>query len=707
MKLLTQKNSAFCLILLIFGMASLVTAVSLYHSLQQDKKKTESLILDDLEAGSLSLAQNINQKLKSVVPLVNEISASISQANLKSDAIRRLLEKRFHNTPELLDLASIFVPFAHDPEIRLHAPRVRRQNQDIVHDEIAYDYTLAEHSWYQVVLARGRAYWSEPFFHSDYKQMVICYGAPFYKINGGDKKLRGIIIATVPIQQLQEMLAEMSIRQSGYGFLLASNGRFIVHPNDDYIQNRNTFFDTIGQSDEVVLPKIQKALSGSQQLIDVPDASNGKMSWVSMTPLKAVGWTLGVSLFKDELAFYNPQQRHQLIWVSMCVLFGLMLLLSVYTLKRKERLGVLSLFISVVSILLIVEISVICYLRINLPDPVTNQGALMVSKTLLKKHLEKRRFELKGKRHKQAQDAVLLPTGILLQSISLLKQNNIKITGYLWQKIPLSHPDIMPGFHFSNAVEAIQREVVLDSVGKKYREVGWFFSTTIRVAHNAETYPLDVRNIHLHIYHQQLDVNIISVPDLEAYTLLAPSALSGISTSLALPGWEITRSYFSYGKHNSEMDGPNSTKDVLNLRFNIIAQRQFRDPFVSIFLPLIGISFILYSLLIITTKDPEKLTRFGYNKINSYLGPVSGLLFALILIQIRMRDNIGASTIVYVEYFYFVMYLAIISVLFNDLLYNSKIKTPWLEYQNNLLPKLVFWPLLLFVILIITIVFIY
>ena len=54
--------------------------------------------------------------------------------------------------------------------------------------------------------------------------------------------------------------------------------------------------------------------------------------------------------------------------------------------------------------------------------------------------------------------------------------------------------------------------------------------------------------------------------------------------------------------------------------------------------------------------------------------------------------------IVYIEYFHTLMYLAILAVAINAYLFDCGGKSwlvRWIRYQNNILPKVLFWPVVL------------
>lgn len=58
-----------------------------------------------------------------------------------------------------------------------------------------------------------------------------------------------------------------------------------------------------------------------------------------------------------------------------------------------------------------------------------------------------------------------------------------------------------------------------------------------------------------------------------------------------------------------------------------------------------------------------------------------------------------AGGILYLEYFYFILYLLIIAVAINAILFSQKTNIRWLQYQESLIPKLLYWSAILTLLL--------
>ena len=80
----------------------------------------------------------------------------------------------------------------------------------------------------------------------------------------------------------------------------------------------------------------------------------------------------------------------------------------------------------------------------------------------------------------------------------------------------------------------------------------------------------------------------------------------------------------------------------------------------------------------------------------------SALFFILLIMHVQLRDELAVNTIVYMEYFYLISYITILMVTVNAVLLLQDTPMKVLAFKDNLIPKLIYWPILLVWIFIIT-----
>lgn len=137
------------------------------------------------------------------------------------------------------------------------------------------------------------------------------------------------------------------------------------------------------------------------------------------------------------------------------------------------------------------------------------------------------------------------------------------------------------------------------------------------------------------------------------------------------------------------------------LYFNVGLKRDFIDPFISDMIPIVIVAFLVFAVLMISTRQEEQIGLFGFST-SAVLGYCAALFFVLIVSHVHLRETLAARGIIYLEYFYFVMYAAVLVVSTNSILFASSVGPRFIHYKDNLVVKLLYWPTVLGAILGIT-----
>ena len=209
-------------------------------------------------------------------------------------------------------------------------------------------------------------------------------------------------------------------------------------------------------------------------------------------------------------------------------------------------------------------------------------------------------------------------------------------------------------------------------------------------------FPLDKNTIWLRLRSGSQVGNIVMVPDFTSYTAINEKSLMGIDIKdLVLPNWEIFATFFS--AQTVSLNSNFGITDVSQqasqeLLFNIAVKRAFLDSVFSTVTPICLIYLILFVVLF-----------SSLDELLSVLGINAGLLFSVALWHSTLRTSLSSTGVTYFETYYFVCYFIISLVCINSVLLSCRYELPWLHYKNNLMPKLIFLPLVTGVTFLITI----
>lgn len=131
--------------------------------------------------------------------------------------------------------------------------------------------------------------------------------------------------------------------------------------------------------------------------------------------------------------------------------------------------------------------------------------------------------------------------------------------------------------------------------------------------------------------------------------------------------------------------------------------RQALSAFIAYVVPPVVTLVMLFGVLMLTTRRRDRRDSAGWSSTN-VLAYAAALFFVVIVSHVNLRQQVSANGILYLGYFYFLTYLAILLVSINAILFILPSKGKLIQFGDNLFSKLLYWPLLTFALLLITVV---
>jgi hypothetical protein len=446
--------------------------------------------------------------------------------------------------------------------------------------------------------------------------------------------------------------------------------------------------------DRVVLS--ERMSRGESGIIDHISTSTGLESWLVYQPVPITGWSLQNTFLKSDIPLHRNTLRKQLIRITLAVLIFMILLL--FTISgfipavQWKNWG-----ISIgISILFVVSIACVWNFTMNFQSLHHHEDE---NKEIINPAaLENFKLEFNRKSAELNCTPLYIPTGIFVESLKFSDTNVLSLTGIIWQKYSTrTHKDLSRDVVISGT-ESFQIDKTFHIQQDDAEFIRWHFKARLYTRLAFSKYPLELEKIGIPLRHRSMKENVVLVPDLEAYRIRNPASLPGLKKNPDLPGWTVKRSFFELGEEKSDTDfgyrQPNASGDFHNLSFNIVIGKNFLDSFISNLTPLILVALLLFAILFLSKSDPDmaKKLEAGAGKV---LGFCAGLFFVVVFGHIGIRQKIAAEEIFYLEYFYFIMYIALLSVSVSSLLLALAKNLKIIQYKENLIFKLMYWPLLL------------
>jgi Methyl-accepting chemotaxis protein-like, first PDC sensor domain len=670
------------------------------------------------------------------------ICASGRSVEVRADAcVQWLVEGH----PQLFGASVSYAPGAYSslPSDRLHSTYYFRPDPGaaVRRGAIEYDYTRdPTYDWFTAPMETGDR-WSSPYYDNAGNVLMVTYSAVFRYPADAEERAgtpRGVVTIDISTEELRRTILELDLGASGYGALTAEDGRYMYHPNREYVELGRTIMDVAlesGDADrERMWPLIQQ---GDRGVMDHQSQTTGERSWLVYEPVPSSGWSVQNTFIKSDIAIDVDALRLEgIMATTSAVLFfsSLLALLIGRSGFNERRLWILS---TGVSLALAGGIGAIWALAlIHAPDPAGEKAGRDGSTAATASEAPARPGRCAGRNAILARGAppisvtqqevvnrtkaayvaesvcrgsrrpLFIDIGIHLENLRFLGENEVRIAGQLWERIPADAPtEIAAAFSIAKTVD-FTSELLGEERGLGGERIArWRFDATVAQQRSSVRYPIEQETVVIELRHSRplvrrdsTDLRIYLVPDLAAYDLTNPTARPGVVESISVPGWRALRSYFrlSAPERRSNLGIQDPAGEVVppEISFAVVLERDFADAFISNLTPIIVVAIMLFAVLMVSN-------RLDYGRA---LSICVGMFFVIVFSHIDLRQRLAAQQIFYLEYFYFTIYLAILWVSFNCLLQAFERKIGFIEARDRLFPKLTYWPALLGTIMISTII---
>jgi hypothetical protein len=301
---------------------------------------------------------------------------------------------------------------------------------------------------------------------------------------------------------------------------------------------------------------------------------------------------------------------------------------------------------------------------------------------------------------------IFIPTGVFIQSLEFSSANNLVVTGYVWQRYSNDIPaDISRGFVMPEGDQIEGTEVYRVKQGNE-EVIGWYIQTTLRQTFDYARYPFDRQDIWLRLLPKDFARNVILVPDFTAYgSKWDFYSRLGLEGDFVLERLALERTYFNYHYNsyttNFGINNYVGQNNFPELYFNVGVRREVLDAFVAYLIPMIILILMAFGVQFIVTQISEKMSMYGISTIG-LIAYFASLFFIGILAHLDIRRTLNAPGVVYLEYFYFTLYTILLLQTVNAIIFTVSDKFHFIEYEDNLYPKVLFFPVTLGIMFVVT-----
>ena len=696
-----RKQSFYLFLLILFSGLFLYAAFDYW---QYDKKQKNSAFQngkikkDDVKVRLDIAIDTIENRTKALAELLSERQYSKSE-------IEELIKNEAQKYAFCIGITAAFEPEFSDGPSVLYSPFYSKITNKIEYIEESYDYTndsLETAHWYTDVIKKKQGNWSDPYIGQVAKELIIDYGVPFYKTDeNGSKEISGVVSFTISSTYINDFIHKITLGKSGFAFLATKELNLISHPSTALLTDPEKFNIMVNSN-----PDFKEILVNPEGHLVSYSAIAQEEAHYFYTTLQN-DWILIVVLPQQDLVNYTLDGNRKLIVLSVFLSISVILLLIIFFKVWEGHTNRLWNFSNLTAILILFNIIFIWVIFYSHDANISfHEEPKILGENSIINYVNKKNEELKQLNPEQ--EFVEIPTGIFLYDIDFKNAYDVAIQGKIWQKIPDGfEPTNEFSFVFPQA-SATGISVRIRPVLKKKLNDFWLyrydFNATIQFDFNYLKFPLNTKKLDLQLLYPNMDDHVILTPDLASYDFTDPFLKPGISDDMYMPDSKILSSFFTFNEHNFRSDLGNSDfkglKETSVLTFNVLVKNIIISSVITYVVPIFIVAMLIF-LLPFTVNQKEGKSKEG-NSLN-IIQAAGGFFFVLLLSHIQLRSNIETPGLTYLETFYFVMYFMLVIMSSAVLLFLKTDKYPILEYKENLLFKLSYWPILLLSIYLISI----
>lgn len=707
---LERRQKFIISVALVLCIASLALTLFLRYRYHQEKSNREATAFIRAKQEASIVASRISQELANLTALATSIANDLTNGDLEHKMLTDSLRRELEANPAIFGLGAAYQPEAYKVGLTLYAPyyiKNEKGNFKRIQVEDFYDYTQPPRddpntpntTWYHDPIRKG-AMWHELYFSTVADTFLVEYIAPFYRVAPDTlKKVPiGVIYANHSVETFTQFVDSLDLGKEGYSYILSRQGEYIVHPDTGFLGT--TILEKAEElRDNKLRADGERVLQGESFSREGIDPTTGRRAWMFYERIPLTNLSLEVVLDKSAWAAAPNITIRSLTWIALA-LIACLCFLSVL-IFRADRGTTQSLWRVIISVMVLFTsgIGFIWYLVIT-NSPRESHEIVLTNKTSLNEYLNSIDLSFQDR---ALTSALRVPTGIFVQSIKITDINEAAVSGYIWQKYTADTPDeIVKEFIFPQVIdeEAGNIEEVYRFQEGDIETIGWFFRATLRQSFNVSKYPLDRAVARIQIWPKSLNQNVILIPDLDAYKFMDPTQKPGLAHNLLLEGRDITRSFFSFqfAPYNANFGSDHAIRknDTPDLYFNINVRRRILSPVIAHAVTILVVTALMFGILVIDAESAFNVLSYA-----------AALFFVVAIAHVGLRGELEADSVVYFEYFYILIYIVILLVSVNSILFYLPIHIPFIEYRKNLIPKLLYWPIVSGILLAITTVTFY
>ena len=272
-----------------------------------------------------STVRKIETIFHSVATNADSLAAVISEIDLNEKQIHQTINAFLKADENVYGMTVALEPHKLIDSLADFSPYYYKKENNIVYSDLADDsYRYQTQQWYTRPKQLNTAVWSEPYIDEGGGNILMTtYSTPIYQ--QPENIFAGIATADIDLSWLDEIVKEIKIGETGYGFILSSSDIVIAHPDSALNMTR---LDEKQVRPENWKEYIASKTQSSTVYLYTPCRLSDGFCWLAIETLGDTGWKVIIVLPELEL---TSDLNALSIKISIIAVIGLIILLIVIT----------------------------------------------------------------------------------------------------------------------------------------------------------------------------------------------------------------------------------------------------------------------------------------------------------------------------------------------------------------------------------------
>lgn len=274
--------------------------VSTLISYQNSKNLINEEIESKMNSQLNSIVEGIEKNLQrhSAIPANLAKIAEASGDSITKETYAEILKSIITSNHDTLGAGIWYEPFKYNNSLKYFGPYSYKDQNTVTYTEkyTSDEYNYVNQNWYKSAVNSGNNItWIDPYYDETTKVTMVTTAVPFYDEN---KELLGVATGDIDISNIQKMINDIKVGNSGKAILVDKNGLYMAGVDDTKVMKTKVSED----SNSGLMSIASNLMSGNAGNSEY-QAMDGK-SKIYYTTIPSTNWTVALTISNDEL--YAP-----------------------------------------------------------------------------------------------------------------------------------------------------------------------------------------------------------------------------------------------------------------------------------------------------------------------------------------------------------------------------------------------------------------